>query len=186
MQRTARSLLLSLLSLLAVSSSAFAGDWKLLPVRDAEFKPEVTVSAVAGSLDPQHGGAGNYSGIELALNCLLLQPPSGVMRTHISLGQFDHNGLKLTDFEINPRWTVKLNKDLSFGVGPGVGVVNAEIAGHSATLYALQLGADLDYRMGPLNFGLGMRWQATENKEIVRGRSGADNALLQARIGFNF
>ena len=95
-----------LLGLLAVSSSAFAGDWKLLPVRDADFKPEVTVSAVAGSLDPQQGGAGTYGGIELALNCLLLQPPSGVMRTHISLGQFDHDGLKLSDFEINPRWTV--------------------------------------------------------------------------------
>jgi hypothetical protein len=183
MQRTALSLLLGLL---AVSSSAFAGDWKLLPVRDADFKPEVTVSAVAGSLDPQHSGAGTYSGIDLALNCLLLQPPSGVMRTHISLGQFDHDGLKLTDFEINPRWTVKLNKDLSFGVGPGVGLVNAEIAGHSSTLFALQLGADLDYRMGPLNLGLGARWQATENKELVSGRSGADNALIQVRIGYNF
>jgi hypothetical protein len=183
MQRTALSLLLGLL---AVSSGAFAGDWKLLPVRDADFKPEITVSAVAGSLDPQHSGAGTYSGIEVALNCLLLQPPSGVMRTHISLGQFDHDGLKLTDFEINPRWTVKLNKDLSFGVGPGVGLVHAEIAGHSTTLYALQLGADLDYRMGPVNLGLGARWQATENKDILPGRSGADNALIQARIGFNF
>jgi hypothetical protein len=183
MQRTALSLLLGLL---AVSSSAFAGDWKLLPVRDADFKPEITVSAVAGSLDPQHSGAGTYSGIEVALNCLLLQPPSGVMRTHISLGQFDHDGLKLTDFEINPRWTVKLSKDLSFGVGPGVGLVNAEVAGHSTTLYALQLGADLDYRMGPLNLGLGARWQVTENKEILPGRSGSDNALIQARIGFNF
>jgi len=183
MQRTALSLLLGLL---AVTSSAFAGDWQLLPVRDADFKPEVTVSAVAGSLDPQHGGAGTYSGIELALNCLLLQPPSGVMRTHISLGQFDHDGLKLTDFEINPRWTVKLNQGLSFGVGPGVGLVNAEIAGHSATLFALQLGADLDYRIGPLNLGLGARWQATEGKEIQPGRSGADNALVQARIGYNF
>jgi hypothetical protein len=183
MQRTALSLLLGLF---AVSSSAFAGDWKLLPVRDADFKPEVTVSVVGGSLEPQHGSAGTYSGIELALNCLLLQPPSGVMRTHISLGQFDHDGLKLTDFEINPRWTVKLNQDLSFGVGPGIGLVKAEIAGQSATLFALQLGADLDYRMGPLNLGLGARWQATEGKEIMRGRSGADNALLQARIGFNF
>jgi hypothetical protein len=183
MLRTALSLLLGLL---AVSSSAFAGDWKLLPVRDADFKPEVTVFAAAGSLDPQHSGSGTYSGIEVALNCLLLQPLSGVMRTHISLGQFDHDGLKLTDFEINPRWTVKLNKDLSFGVGPGIGFVNAEIAGHSSALFALQLGVDLDYRMGALNLGLGARWQATEGKEIVSGRSGADNALIQARIGFNF
>ena len=183
MQRTALSLLLGLF---AVSSSAFAGDWKLLPVRDADFKPEVTVSAVAGSLDPQHGGAGTYSGIEVALNCLLLQPPSSFMRTHLSLGQFDHDGLKLTDFEINPRWTVKLNRDLSFGVGPGIGLVHAEFAGQSATLFALQLGADFDYRMGPINLGLGARWQATEGKEIVRGRSGADNALILARIGYNF
>ena len=79
-----------------------------------------------------------------------------------------------------------MNQDLSFGVGPGVGLVQAEIAGHSTTLYALQLGADFDYRIGLLNLGLGARWQATENKEIVPGRSGADNALIQARIGLNF
>ena len=183
MQRTALSLLLGLL---VVSSSAFAGDWKLLPVRDADFKPAVTVSAVGGSLGPQHGGAGSYSGIEVSLNCLLLQPPSGVMRTHLSLGQFDHDGLKLTDLEVNPRWTFNLNQDLSLGVGPGIGLVKAEVSGQSTSLFALQFGADLDYRMGPLNLGLGLRWQATEDKEIVRGHNGADNALLQARIGFNF
>jgi hypothetical protein len=186
MQRNALSILLGL-GLLAASATALAGDnWKLLPVRDAGFKPDLTLSAAVGSLDPQHASSGTYTGAELAFNCLALQPPSGTMRSKISLGRFDHDGMKLTTFEVNPRWTTEISKDLTVGVGPGIGLVKAEIGGQSKTMGALQVGADLDYRVGALNLGLGARWQATQNKEIVAGKRGADNFLIQAKIGVNF
>jgi hypothetical protein len=186
MRRNTLTTLLGL-GLLAASGATLAGgDWKFLPVRDANFKPDLTLSAAVGSLDPEHASNGTYTGAELAFNCLVMQPPSGVIRSKISLGRFDHDGMKLTSFEVNPRWTMNLNQDLTLGVGPGIGLVKAEMDGHSRDMAALQVGADLDYHVGALNLGLGARWQATQNKEIVPGKNGANNFLIQAKVGVNF
>ena len=162
------------------------GDWKLLPVKDASYQPDVTLSALVGAMDPKNASSGSFTGAELAFNCLLIQPPSGVIRSKISVGQYDHDGLELTSYEINPRWTFNLSKDLSVGFGPGIGYVDAKAAGHSKGLWAAQIGADLDYRIGSLNLGLGARWQATQDHQIAVGYKGADNFLVEAKIGMNF
>jgi hypothetical protein len=185
MQRTTLSFLLGF-SLLTMATATFADDWKFLPVRDAGYQPDLTLSATFGSMDPAHASSGNIAGAELAFNCLLLQPPTGVIRSKISFGQYDHQGLKISTFEVNPRWTTKLAQDLSLGVGPGIGMVKTEVGGKSTNMAALQVGADLDYRIGAINLGLGARWQATQDKEIAPGKHGADNFLIQAKVGVNF
>lgn len=185
MQRSIINTLLGL-SLATASAATLAEDWKFLPVRDAAYKPDATLSIAAGQLNGTPAGSGNYTGAEVAFNCLMLQPPSGVIRSKISYGQFDHNGLKLNTFEINPRWTTSIAENLTVGVGPGVGYVKAEVAGKSTSMAALQIGADLDYRIGSLNLGLGARWQDTRNKDIAAGVQGANNTLVQAKIGMNF
>lgn len=172
---------------LALSSAAASADnWQVLPVADASFKPDFTLSAAVGSMNPEHLNSDRYLGTELAFNCLLIQPPVGAIRTKISLGRFDGQGTELTSFEINPRWTVNLNKDLSVGVGPGIGYVSADVGGRSTGMLAVQVGADLDYRIGDLNLGLGARWQDTRDRQVAPGRNGADNFLVQAKIGVNF
>lgn len=174
------------LGLFALSSAALAGEWKTLPVMDADYKADLTVSAVGGQMKPNGATAGGYAGIEAAFNCLGLQPPAGVIRSKISYGEFNHAGLKLTSFEVNPRWTTKLSDNLSFGIGPGIGYVSGQTAGVRANMFAWQVGADVDYRLGALNLGLGVRWQGTQNKQVIAGRNGADNTLIQAKVGFNF
>jgi len=174
------------LSLATASAATFADDWKFFPVLDAKYKPDVTLSLVGGVLNGTPAGSGSYKGIEVALNCLALQPPTGVIRSKISLGSFDHNGMKLTTFEINPHWTMNVDKNLTFGVGPGIGFVKAEMNGQTTRMAALQIGADLDYRIGAINLGLGARWQDTRNKDIAPGIHGANNTLVQAKVGFNF
>jgi hypothetical protein len=183
MHKLATALSLSL-SLIAMPS--LAGDWKVLPVRDAGFKPDFTVSALVGSLNPEHAGSDTYVGGEVAFNCLLVEPPVGKIRTKISVGSFDDNGLELTSFELNPRWTFDINKNLSVGIGPGMGYVDAERGGNSQGLWAGQVGVDLDYRIGAINLGLAARWQGTENDTIAPGFKGADNTLITAKIGYNF
>ena len=185
MKRTILNTLLGL-SLATASAATFADGWKLLPVKDAGYKPDMTLSLVGGTLRPSNAASGGYAGVELDFNCLALQPPSGVIRSKISAGQFNHNGMKLTTFEVNPRWTVNMNENLTFGIGPGIGLVKAEIAGQSTNLGALQFGMDLDYRIGALNLGLGARWQETSNRYITPTLRGANNSLIQAKIGINF
>jgi len=174
------------LGLATASAAVLAEGWQFLPVSDANYKPDVTLSVVGGVMNGTPAGSGNYTGVEAAFNCLLLQPPAGVIRSKISLGKFDHNNLKITTFEVNPRWTTSLSKDLTVGIGPGVGYVRAEVAGQTTSMAALQIGADLDYRIGSVNLGLGARWQDTRNKQIAPGVYGANNTLVQAKVGFNF
>lgn len=172
--------------LLSLSGGAMAEGWTLLPVMEDGYKPNMTLSVVGGQMKPVNVASGGYVGAEMAFNCLLLQPPSGVIRSKISYGEFDHAGTKISTFEVNPRWTTGLTDNLSFGIGPGIGYVTAKVGGQSFGMMAAQVGADLDYRLGALNLGLGVRWQGTENKLIAAGRKGADNTLVQAKLGFNF
>jgi hypothetical protein len=185
MKHTILSTLIGL-TLASASAAALAGEWKFLPVMDADYKANVTASLVGGSMSSTPVGSGTYSGIEVALNCMALQPPSGIIRSKISYGQFDKNGLKLTTFEVNPRWTTPIAKDLTIGFGPGIGLVTADVAGQTTNMMAMQLGADMDYSIGKLNFGLGVRWQNTANKNITPTIKGANNRLVQAKLGFNF
>ena len=172
--------------LLSLSDAALAEGWTWLPVMEPGYKSNLTVSAVGGQMKPANVASGGYVGAEVAFNCLLLQPPSGVIRSKISYGEFDHAGTKISTFEVNPRWTTNLTDDLTFGIGPGIGYVTAKVGGQSVGMMAGQVGADLDYRLGALNLGLGVRWQGTENKLVAAGRKGADNTLVQAKLGFSF
>jgi hypothetical protein len=79
-----------------------------------------------------------------------------------------------------------IDKNLSFGIGPGIGYVKAELNGQSTSMAAFQVGADLDYKMGSINLGLAARWQDTRNKDIAPGIHGANNTLVQAKVGYNF
>jgi hypothetical protein len=153
---------------------------------DKDYKPSFTVSATGGTLDTKHTSSGSYFGAEVAFNCGLLQTPVGTVRSKISYGQSDKDGLDLTVIELSPMWTNAIAKDLYLGVGPGIGYVKTDIAGRETSLFAWQLGADLDYRMGALNLGLGVRWQDTRDKAIAPGLRGAENVLVRAKIGMNF
>jgi hypothetical protein len=185
MKRTLLNTLLGL-GLTTLAATAVADEWKFLPVMGAGYKANVTASLVGGVLNGMPARSGNYTGAEVAFNCLALQPPKGIIRSKISYGQFDHNGLKLSSFEVNPRWTTSLVQDLTIGAGPGIGLVQTTVAGVTTSMMAMQIGADLDYRIGQLNLGLGARWQNTVNKTIAAGVQGANNTLVQAKIGFNF
>ena len=183
--KTARILLTALALGAATTPALAASDWKFLPVADKGYAPAFVASVTGGIMDPQHVGSGDAWGLELAFNCGLVQTPTGVVRTKLSVNKFDKAGLELTTVELNPRWTIPVAKDLTFGVGPGIGWVKAD-GGRNVDMFAWQAGADLDYRIGQLNLGLGARWQDTVDKNLGGGREGADNWLVQAKVGIAF
>ena len=153
--KTARILLTALALGAATTPALAAGDWKFLPIADKGYAPAFVASVTGGIMDPQHVGSGDAWGLELAFNCGLVQTPTGVVRTKLSVNKFDKAGLELTTVELNPRWTIPVAKDLTFGIGQ-------------------------------LNLGLGARWQDTVNKNLGGGREGADNWLVQAKVGIAF
>lgn len=174
------------LALLSAAHAATAGEWQFLPVQGNGYKADVVVSLAGGTMEPNGTGSAGYVGAELAFNCLLLAPPTGAIRTKLSYGSFDHAGIKLTTLELNPRWMVNVTPALSLGAGPGLGMVTTEVAGKTKHLTAVQLGADLDYRLEHINLGLSLRRQATRTADIGAGLSRASNTLVQAKLGYAF
>lgn len=173
-------------ALCVCAGSAAAGEWQFLPILKDGYKPDLVLSVAGGALDPKGADRHTYAGLELAMNCGLFQTPTGVVRTKISYGGYDHDGLEYRTFEVNPRWTVPVAQNLSFGIGPGIGYVRTEVGSRDTHMFAWQVGADLDYRMGRMNLGLGARWQDTLDKTVAPGTSGAENWLVQAKIGLAF
>ena len=177
---------LALVCALAFSGNALAEGWTFGPAFKDGWKPEFTVAGVLGALDPDHAGSGLYKGVEVSLNCPWFQPPTGAIRQQFNIGRFNHDGLSLTSIEMNPNYFVSVGNGWSVGAGPGIGFVRAKLDGREAAMSSVQVSANVAYRSGALFFGAGARYQDTRNKELVPGKSGADNWLLMAKVGFNF
>lgn len=177
---------IAFLSTLAVSSSALADGWSMFPFKQDGWKPEFTLAAVVGSMNPDNGGTGTYTGAELSLNCPWFQPPTGTIRQQFNLGTFDHNGMSLTSFEMNPNYYVSIGNGWTLGAGPGIGFVRGYLNGKEAAMSSIQGSANLNYRNGHFFAGVGARYQDTRNKELAAGKSGADNWLVSAKVGINF
>jgi hypothetical protein len=169
-----------------VAAPALAGQWSVMPVLDSSYQAQPTLSVLAGSMNPDHATSDTTLGGEVAFNCILLQPPVGVIRSKLSVTRFSNDGLQLTSYEVNPRWMFSVDKNLSVGFGPGFGYVDAKTAGNTTGMWAGQVGADLDYRIGAINLGLAARWQGTQDRTIAPGQKGVNNTLVEAKLGYNF
>ncbi len=90
--KSARILLAALALGAATTPALAAGDWKFLPIADKGYAPNFVASVTGGIMDPQHVGSGDAWGLELAFNCDLVQTPTGVVRTKLSVNKFDRPG----------------------------------------------------------------------------------------------
>lgn len=176
-------LIASLLSVAAGSSHA-AG-WSFFPVKQADFKAEPTLALMGGALNPSPSGldTDRAFGAELSFNCIAVQPPEGKLRTQLSYTQYDDNGLKINSLEINPHYVWPVAHGLELGVGPGIGYVTGKAGGQDENAWALQLGASLHYRSGPLFLGAEVRYQATQDDF---GGDDLDNTRVMLKVGYNF
>lgn len=178
---------IALLSAFALSGSAMAEGWVLGPVFKDGWKADFTLAAVGGAMDADHAGSDLYKGLEFSLNCPWFQPPKGVIRQQFNIGKYESDGLKITSFEINPNYFMELAPHWTLGVGPGFGYARASYKGGSTEgLWSIQASVNLNYRNGPLFLGVGARYQNTRDKHLAPGIDGADNSMINAKIGFNF
>lgn len=177
--------------ILSQAGAGFAGEsgWVLGPAFKPGWDPAFTLAATAGYLDPDvHGASGDAAyGLQFSLNCPWFQPPAGVIRQQFNFNYFDEGDLEMKTLEMNPRYFMALSHGLTIGVGPSIGYVWADAdAGKSPGMWAGGLGADLDYRVGSLFFGIGTRYQWTQNKTVGFDKGGADNLLITVKVGVNF
>lgn len=178
---------LVLFSSLALSGNALAEGWVWGPAFKEGWKPEFTLAAVGGMMNADNTDSGFYKGVEFSLNCPWFQPPKGAIRQQFNIGRYNHDGLEMTSYEMNPNYFMDLAPNWTLGVGPGIGYASASYGnGDTEGLWSIQASANLNYRNGHLFAGLGARYQDTQDHQLAPGIDGADNWLISAKIGYNF
>lgn len=177
---------IAVLSTLAISGSALADGWTFFPVKNDGWKPEITLSAVVGSMDVKDIGTSEYQGAELSLNCPWFQPPTGMIRQQFNIGKWEHGNASLTSFEMTPHYYVSVAPGWTVGGGPGIGYIHGYVGEQEADMSSVQLSGSVNYRNGHFFAGAGARYQDSLNKEIAPGVKGMDNWLVSAKIGLNF
>jgi len=175
------------LSALSPGALAQAGDWSMPAIGTDAYRAQATVALLGGQLDPDLAGADadTLLGVELSLNCPLIQPPSNRIRQQLSLTRFDDQGVEITSLELNPHYLMPLGNGLELGFGPGFGVMNVDAAGSSETLFGLQAGASLHYRRDGFFVGAEARYQWTTEEDFGAGDTDIDNSRLLLKVGMD-
>ncbi len=177
-------------ALLITSASVQAGDdWRWFAGMKDGYTAQPAVSLMFGMLDPDADGADSdaIAGIELSLNCPMLQPPTNRIRQQISYTKYDKNGLELTSIEANPHYVIETSPGLELGFGPGFGYVMAKTDDGSLDdgALALQVGASAHYTgMGPLFIGAEARYQMTGDFDGVDDN--INNFRVALKVGYSF
>jgi opacity protein-like surface antigen len=186
-----RSLAVALAGSMLMSAAAHAEGWTFLAGMKPDYKAEPALSLIAGQMSPGTAGLkdGTITGIELSLNCPLLQPPTNRIRQQVSVTQYDESGTKITNIELNPHYVVEVSPGLELGGGPGLGYITTKTSAQDPSFWGLSLGLSAHYTaMGPLFLGAEYRYQVT-TKEDFGGSVGKDNlnnGRFDVKVGYSF
>ncbi|MFY9142844.1 hypothetical protein [Sulfuricurvum sp.] len=178
----------ALMASLILGSAANAKEFKVLPILDNSFCPDIQVGLSAGYMNLKNVNAeGATAGIEISLDCPVFTLPWDNLRQQIMLNHFNSDGLEMTNLEFNPYYLVTLNNGVEWGFGPGFGVIFAD-AQKSDTVFTLQAGTGLKYNISKeIYTGADLRWQWTQKAELSNGyKEDLDNYRAQIKIGYRF
>lgn len=170
--------------LAGMTGTALADELTVLPVaRDGyvanptlSLKGGVNSMGIADEISPQLG-------VELAIDCPLLDVPVGQIRQQVS-----YNYIRITDsarvhtVEANPHWMYPLTEAFWLGGGPGFGYTNVKVLSFDAQHnLGLNLGASAHLNLGKVFVGLESRYQWG-----FFGDLDADNFANTAKLGISF
>lgn len=177
-----------LLASCLLGSVASAQEFKVLPILDKNFCPNIQVGISTGYMNLKNVQAeGSTVGVEISLDCPVFTLPWDNLRQQIMLNHFNSDGLRMTNLEFNPYYLITLKNGMEWGFGPGFGVVFSD-AEKSDTVFTLQAGTGLKYNISKeLYTGADMRWQWTQSADLGSGmKEDLDNYRAQVKIGYRF
>ena len=181
--RLALPALLAALVITAAPAARAADGWQWLPaLNDPAWKPDATLALTGSRIDPDPGRGVNAWGLELAMQCGLVQTPDRRVRTHLNYSHGSRDGTTYDTMTLSPRYTVPLGDGLSVGAGPSLGLFRVDAPTAARTLPGLGVAAGVNWRIGSLLTGIDLSWHST------RARAGLDQDPLTvaAKVGFSF
>jgi len=183
---------LAIVTFFAISgSNIYANDkgWEILPGTKDGFIFDHSIAVMAGPFQSttQIGERTTGMGIELSMNCMIIQPPTNRIRQQVSYFMYEDGESEIQTTELNPHYLFEILPKLEIGAGPGVGYIRTRVDGKSANLLAAQFGGSLHYRFKKLFLGAEARYQVTPKADVGDGKeNGARNARATLKIGYNF
>lgn len=170
---------------LALGASATHADGlKFLPGLQPGFKFEPTVAltgGVANAPAANDDAVGAY-GLEMSMNCGLIQTSDNRIRTHVQLNRIEDAGVRATTVELSPRYTLPLGGGFAVGAGPVLSWVGADTAAGNRNLFGYGAAAGVDFRKGHYFSGIDLRYLNTAERDSVN----FENVMLQVKVGYNF
>jgi len=184
--RSAALIPLALAALAATTTAqAQSSGWQWLPgLTDPNYKAEASIALTGNRILPDVGRNTNAWGLDLNMNCALLQSPDNRIRTHVNFSRSNKDGVQGTNWELSPRYTMPVREapGLSLGVGPSLGLFSVKSAASDHTYTGLGLATGLNYRAGPLYTGIDVRYHRTTSHDGVS----LDPVTWGAKVGLNF
>lgn len=166
------------------TTASHADGLKFFPGLQSGFKYEPSLALTAGVMSASAANDDSMFvyGLDLNMNCGLIQTPDNRIRTHVQINHTDQSGMKATSFELSPRYTVPLGGGFSVGAGPVLGAAMADNGRTDKTLFAYGAVVGANYRKGMYYSGLDLRYLNTSESAGL----GFENWALIAKVGINF
>jgi len=164
------------------AAASHAEGLRLLPGQEKGFKYEPTIAVTGGvtSVPSINDDSVAQYGIDLNMNCGLLQTPDNRIRTHVQFNHYLDSDAKFVSFEVSPRYTIPLGAGFSVGAGPMVGAIRTNLVNNIQLAYGAVVGAN--YRMGMAYVGLDVRYMNT----TTNNGYAFENTAILGKVGINF
>ena len=142
--------ILSTLTLLALTSSLDASEWKIMPILDANHNSDFAL-ALTGAFNnikdvkdaDESDDAKVIYGVEASFSCPLLSPPTNTIRQQLNITNYSDAGLDIFNVSINPHYMVEVTPSTMIGAGPSIGFSSIEFDDEKDTVFTYGLGASL-------------------------------------------
>lgn len=183
------TLALALAGLTGFGGHVQANEWTFLTGTKQGYTAEPTISLMLGRMSPGDDFRSSaIAGVELSLNCPLLQPPTNRIRQQVSLTWYDKGRNEITSLEINPHYVVEVAPGLELGAGPGLGLVMVDTATGDGNVLGVQFGASAHYHgNSPLFIGAEARYQLTTESRFGGGqKTDVNNFRFGIKVGYSF
>ena len=187
------SLIISAVLISALSSTANAKEWNVLPVMDEGYAPHFAVALIGGATQVDEKGSDQSDddastvGAELSLDCPLLKPPHHTIRQRVSYVQTNESGLKTKSLELNPHHMFEMGSKLQVGFGPSLGFTKLETKTDDDTVFTYGVGASIRYNVTPSLFvGAESRYAWAKDAELDGNTVDFSNIRTMAKVGYQF
>jgi len=167
-----------------------AEGWTFLPGAEPGYRAQPALSLLYGRMTPSATGFkdGNLAGLEVSLNCPLLQPPTNRIRQQLSYIHYSEGDKDIDSIEINPHYVVEVAPRFEIGGGPGLAYIHTNTAANDPSLWGFNLGLSAHYTPADhLFLGAEYRYQITSDKDFGNGiKEDLNNSRFDIKVGYLF